>query len=46
MRDSKNQTVELVQGRWHPHLAVEWFEDESGNYIEEVRHKHNRRNRN
>jgi hypothetical protein len=35
--------MELVQGRWHPHLAVEWYEDDSGNYIEVVKKKFGRR---
>ena len=39
LRDQKGQTVELVQGRWHPHLAVDWYDDGEGNYLEIVRRK-------
>lgn len=36
MTDGNGNTIELVQGNWHPHLAVNWYEDDSGNYIETV----------
>ena len=38
MTDDKGQTIELVESDrgWHPHIAVNWYEDESGNYIETV----------
>ena len=39
MIDRKGQTVELVQGNWHEHIAVDWYEDGEGNYIETVRRK-------
>lgn len=31
--------IELVQGNWHPHIAVNWFEDLDGNYVEVVNEK-------
>lgn len=39
MKDRKGRVMELLQGNWHPHVAVEWWEDESGNYIEFVGRK-------
>ena len=39
MTDKNGATIELVQGNWHPHIAVNWYEDESGNYIETVEEK-------
>lgn len=46
MRDKQGNVIELVQGNWHPHIAVNWYEDSDGNYIEcvkypeEVRQEH------
>lgn len=37
MEDEKGNMIELVQGNWHPHIAVNWAEDTDGNYIEFVR---------
>lgn len=37
MTDAKGQMIELVEGAWHPHIAVNWFDDGDGNYIELVR---------
>jgi len=37
MIDQDGQVIELVQGNWHPHIAVNWFEDMDGNYIEVVK---------
>ena len=36
MTDKNGAMVELVQGDWHPHIAVNWYEDPDGNYIETV----------
>lgn len=37
MADSEGRVIELVQGNWHPHIAVNWLEDADGNYIEIVK---------
>lgn len=37
MTDPEGNTIELVQGNWHPHIAVNWYEDGQGNRIECVR---------
>ena len=39
MTDSTGATIELVEGRWHPHLAINWYADDDGNYIEVVHEK-------
>jgi hypothetical protein len=36
MTDSNGAMIELVEGNWHPHIAVNWYEDQDGNYIEAV----------
>jgi hypothetical protein len=36
MTDLKGNVIELVQGNWHPHIAVNWYEDRDGNYVEVV----------
>jgi len=36
MRDKKGQTIELVKGNWNPHIAVDWYEDPDGNFVEIV----------
>ena len=36
MADKNGAMIELVQGNWHPHIAVNWYEDLDGNYIETV----------
>ena len=36
MTDSNGAMIELVEGRWHPHIAVNWYETEDGNYVETV----------
>lgn len=45
MRDAEGATIELVQGNWHPHIAVNWLADEDGNYIEIVEEKRDEDNR-
>jgi len=37
MEDSKGNLLELVQGKWHPHLAITFYQDPSGNYMEVVK---------
>ena len=37
MTDGNGAMIELVEGHWHPHLAVNWYETEDGNYIEIVK---------
>jgi catechol 2,3-dioxygenase-like lactoylglutathione lyase family enzyme len=37
MTDPEGQTIELVQGNWSPHIAVNWYSDDDGNLIEVVR---------
>ena len=37
MTDSNGAMIELVEGNWHPHVAVNWYETEDGNYIETVK---------
>ncbi len=37
MQDEAGNLIELVCGNWHPHIAVNWFDDGQGNYIEEVK---------
>ena len=39
MTDQKGNIIELVEGRWHPHIAVNWYEDPDENYIEVVSEK-------
>jgi hypothetical protein len=34
--DSAGQMIELIEGNYHPHIAVNWLEDEDGNWIELV----------
>jgi len=36
MVDREGNVIELVEGNWHPHIAVNWYADEDGNYIEVV----------
>jgi len=36
MTDKNGAMIELVEGNWHPHLAVNWYEDDNGNYLETV----------
>lgn len=40
MTDTAGNTVELVQGNWHPHIAVNWYADDDGNYVEIVKEGH------
>ena len=37
MTDATGAMIELVEGHWHPHVAVNWYETEDGNYIEIVK---------
>jgi hypothetical protein len=37
MTDSNGAMIELVEGNWHEHLAINWYETEDGNYIETVK---------
>lgn len=39
MRDWKGGVIELVQGKWHPHIAVTWIKDPDGNLMEVVKCK-------
>ena len=39
MEDESGNMIELVKGNWHPHIAVNWYEDSNGNYVEEVLEK-------
>lgn len=36
MIDRKGGMIELIEGNYNPHVAVNWFEDSSGNLIELV----------
>lgn len=36
MQDSCGNMIELVKGNWKPHIAVNWYEDTSGNLVEVV----------
>jgi len=36
MEDEAGNVIELVQGNWHPHIAVTWYSDPDGNYVEVV----------
>jgi hypothetical protein len=36
MRDRNGSTIELIEGNYHPHIAVNWVSDEDGNWIELV----------
>ena len=36
MTDATGAMIELVEGHWHPHIAVNWYETEDGNYVETV----------
>jgi len=37
MTDRNGAMIELVEGNWHPHIAVNWYETEGGNYVETVK---------
>jgi hypothetical protein len=37
MSDSSGRVIELVEGNWNPHIAVNWYADEDGNYVETVK---------
>lgn len=39
MTDLKGNVIELVQGNWPPHLAVNFYDDADGNRIEVVEEK-------
>lgn len=39
MRDQYGRVIELIQGNYHPHIAVNWLGDEDGNWIELVEDK-------
>ncbi len=43
MIDSDGNVFELVQGRWAPHVAVNFYEDENKNLLEVVNENKNRR---
>jgi catechol-2,3-dioxygenase len=36
MRDEYGQVLELIQGNYHPHIAVNWVTDQDGNWMELV----------
>ena len=37
MTDKNGAMIELVEGKWHPHIAVNWYHDGQGNYVEIVK---------
>ena len=39
MTDKNGAMIELVQGNWHDHIAVNWYETPEGFYIETVEDK-------
>ncbi len=44
MEDLRGNQIELVQGNWKPHIAVNWYETPDKNLVEVV-HEHHRRDR-
>ena len=36
MQDSEGKILELVQGSWSDHIAVNWYRDNNGNLLEVV----------
>ena len=36
MSDPEGRVIELIQGEYHNHVAVNWLTDEDGNWIELV----------
>ncbi len=36
MNDETGNVIELVKGKWNPHIAVNFFEDEDKNLLEVV----------
>ena len=36
MKDRNGGTIELIEGNYNPHIAVNWFEDSAKNLIEVV----------
>ena len=39
MVDPFGNVIELIQGEYHPHIAVNWVADKDGNWIEIVEEK-------
>lgn len=39
MEDLQGNVIELVQGNWHPHIAVNWYADPDQNYVEVVKER-------
>lgn len=39
MEDERGNMIELVQGNWSPHIAVNWYKDPDGNLVEVVHEK-------
>ena len=39
MKDQNGGMIELIEGNYRPHIAVNWFEDSFGNLIELVTEK-------
>ena len=33
MEDERGNVIELVQGKWKPHIAVNWYADPDGNLV-------------
>ncbi len=36
MYDQDGNTFELVQGKWKPHIAINFYEDEKENFLEVI----------
>jgi hypothetical protein len=36
LQDDNGAVIELIQGNWHDHLAVNFYEDEDGTFLEVV----------
>jgi hypothetical protein len=39
LQDPKGNIIELLSGKWKPHLAINLYEDDAGNLIETVEKK-------
>ncbi len=37
MRDRNGNVIEFIQGKWHPHVAMSYFKDQDGNFLELVK---------
>jgi hypothetical protein len=36
LQDDNGAVIELIQGNWHDHLSVNFYEDEDGTFLEVV----------